>query len=448
MSLRSDCSRDFSELQDFEHQSLAAWISGKTVEVFTIGAQGTVRGNKSDSSGRADSGHSQPGPLRILYVIEAMQGGARRHILQLLTHLDSKCFRPALVCSTRRDPSAESDILRLREAGIPITVIPMRREIYPLADATAYVQLTRHLRANRYDIVHTHCAKAGVLGRLAARRARVPVIIHTPHLLPFQWTRGARRQVYLAVERCAAKWTDRIIVLTEGQKRLAIEAGLCGEQSLSVVPNGIALWQYDRSAERLRKRRALGIDGSTPLVGTVARLVHQKGLEYFLQAARTVRQHLSPSRFLIVGEGPLEYSLRSLAARLGLGEACFWIPHQAKIEAIYCALDVFVLSSLWEGLPYALLEAMGAQCPIVATSIPGPTDVLIDGSSALFAPPANSDAFAEKIIETLRDPAAAAARARHARTLLERFYTLERFLQRTQALYIELAARKLPDADA
>ena len=379
--------------------------------------------------------------LKVLYVIEAMEGGSKRHVLQLLTHLDRSRFIPSLLCSTLRGPRAAEEVEGLRARGLGITVVQMRRGIHPIADLTAYRQILRHLHTHEYDIVHTHSANAGFLGRRAAYRAGVPVTVHTPHVLPFEWASGLERRLYLSLERMAATWSSSIVALTDTQKQIALEAELCHAKKLTVIGNGISTWQYDREEERVRKRKSLGIGPETVLIGTVARLVPQKGLEYFFHAAKGISESVPSSRFLVVGEGQLEKKLHRLTDELGISARCLWIPHQAKIEAIYCAMDVFVLPSLWEGLPYTLLEAMAAACPIVATDIQGNADVICDGETGLLAPPRDGNALAEKVVSLIENPDLAGALARNAVNVVRDQYSLDRFIQETQDLYETLMSQ-------
>ena len=179
-------------------------------------------------------------PIRVTQILEATTGGTGRHLLDLIDGLDSDRIALESVVSLRRDPLFRAQIEQRRARGAIIHEVPMQRAIRPWSDMRALVTLTRLLRRSRPGIVHTHSSKAGFLGRLAARRAGIPAVVHTPHGFAFDAGVSKRlRRRYLRLEKRAMAWTDQLVCVCQAEQRAAARVGLAGEEQTTVVPNGI-----------------------------------------------------------------------------------------------------------------------------------------------------------------------------------------------------------------
>ena len=372
---------------------------------------------------------------RILQVLEATIGGTREHVLQIADRLDRERFELSFAFSNLRDPAFGLEIERLRESGFAVHVVPMKREIRPVSDAACLWRLWRLMRRERYDIVHTHGTKGGVLGRAAARLAGVPRIIHTGHTFPFQWNPGLKGFIYTVVERLAARSAETIVAVSPGQRNVALQARLCPAGKLAVIENGVDFRRYPAPVDCAAKRRELGLPADCPLVGMAARLARQKGCEHFVDAAAAVLDQRPEVRFLLIGGGELAGRVRGQIARLGISDHVRMLGHRSDMAEIYPLLDVFVLSSLWEGLPYAILEAMAARLPVVASRVPGVEDVVRHGVTGFLTGTEDHHEIAARLLELLGDAGLRKRMGRCGREVVEEHYSIERFIKGLAELY-------------
>ena len=377
-------------------------------------------------------------PIRLLHVLEATVGGTRRHLLDLCQNLPRERFQQHLVYSSIRSAGFESDAQRLREAGIEATPLPMRREIEPAEDWHCLQALTRIIQERQPQIVHGHSAKGGFLARLAAHRVPSVRTVYNPHGFPFQMrTSALKHHLYIHLERHAARYTDALVAACEGQKAIALQCGLLPPERISVIPNGINSDEFSVPVDREAIRRELGVPPEAPLVGTVAALSPQKGLDYLIRAAAAVRRERPETHFLLVGEGVLRGSLERLAKSLGVAEGIHFAGARTDVPRVLAALDLFVLPSLWEGLPYALLEAGAAGLPVIATDIPGNCEVIRRGETGYLAKAADALDLTVRLFEALDDPASATVAAA-LQQLVRTEYTLERMIAGHVELYEKL----------
>jgi len=386
--------------------------------------------------------------LRVLQVLEATEGGTRRHLLYLLERLPRDRFDLAAAVSLRRGARVFArDAERLRAAGVRVHEVPMRRRIAPLADYVSLSKLRAVIAREKPDVVHTHASKAGFLGRAAARLARVERVVHTGHVFAFQWATGAKRRRYLALERFAARWADALVCVGPAQHRTAIEAGLPAAK-LVTIPNGVDAARFESLAApeaRARVRAELGLAGDARVVGTVARLAPQKGCGHLMRAARTVLERDPKAIFLLVGSGALEAKLCAEADALGLGERFRFLGERPDAERLYAAMDLFVMPSLWEGLPYAVLEAQASGLAVVASRIPGLVDLVSDGETGRLIELGDEKGLAGAILELLEDRALAARMGAAGRERVRTEFRLDRFIERHAALYAgETSRAELP----
>lgn len=381
-----------------------------------------------------------PAQISLMHVLEATVGGTKRHLLDLCLNLPAERFRQYVVCSVRREERFRQDLQKFQEAGIDVFLLPMRREIHLWEDGRCALQLRKIIQDIKPAIVHGHSSKGGFLARLASRSVRpVPHTVYNPHAFAFQMRVGPfHRWLYLKLEQWAGRWTDMLVAPCESQKELALAHHIIPPERIRVIPNGIRVEQYVQRGAPKQLRVRWGLPEEGKIVGTVAALSPQKGLEYLIRAIAAVRREHPDVHLVMAGDGPLHRTLEQLAQKLGTKEGVHFLGYQEDIPALLGALDIFVMPSLWEGLPYALLEAGAAGLPVIATAIPGNTDIIIPEQTGLLVPPADYFALTIAIIRALTDPQMQTmARALRERVCNE--FTLERMIQGHIQLYEELA---------
>ncbi|MFQ6130804.1 MAG: glycosyltransferase family 4 protein [Armatimonadota bacterium] len=382
--------------------------------------------------------------LRVAQIIEATTGGVRRHLTDLVTHLAGPDFAIHVFCSTRRDPHFRADIERMRQAGAEVTVVDMRREIAPGPDWRAYRELTRLLRDGDFHVVHAHSSKAGVLGRRAAKSAGAPAVVYTPHCFPFEMRAAApTRWFYRQIERRMAGDTNRIIAVCAQEREAALRSRICAPEKIAVIENGLDLEAFDRAQEPAPERQELGLREEDVVIGTMGRLTRQKGQEHLVRALPAILGEQPAARVLLVGEGELRPRLEGLAWELGLSDRVVFAGHREDAAACYQVMDIFVLPSLWEACPYAILEAMAAQTAVVASAVGGCRDIVEDRVSGVLVPPGEPRAIANAVLSILRNPERLAALGEAGRRRVEEHFALARMVERTAELYRELVREKV-----
>jgi glycosyltransferase involved in cell wall biosynthesis len=329
--------------------------------------------------------------------------------------------------------------------GIGVIRMPgLRRPISPAHDATSLLRLTSFLRRNRYQLVHTHTSKAGFLGRLAGRLARVPVIVHNVH--GFAFHEGSSRSIIracAALERAAARWCDLIVTVSRFHREWALSLGIAGPEKLVSIPNGVDPGRAVPTRSREETRTRLGIGSGEFVVAATGRLAPQKGLEYLIRAVPLLRHKTGCRlRVVLVGEGPLKPALTRLGSDLGVDDALLFLGFREDIGDLLAAADAVVLPSWREGLSIALLEAMAASRPVVATNIGSNVEASDGGRAALLVPPRDAAALARAIErlcteEGLRERLALAGQARFRAE-----YTEARMLAGYRERYLELVRRR------
>lgn len=380
--------------------------------------------------------------VKLHHILEATGGGTRRHVRDLLTHLDPELFELSLSASPLREKGFADDIDEFRRLGVTVHLVPTKRGVSPIIDAFAYHRLSKIIKQGRFDIVHTHSSKAGILGRLAAARYGVATIIHTPHVFPFQMNVGpTRKRFYLQLERMAARRTTRLVSVCEAERRTAVQAGLFQAGDVTVIHNGVdpAEWRPAASSRR-NSRRHIGIPDDAFVIGLIGRFMEQKGHRLFVEAANLVAQR-TDARFLLVGDGPTKPAVIQTIERTRLAARFVILPHREDVAACYAACDIIALPSLWEACPYTILEAMAMGLPVVATATGGVPEIIADRVNGRLSPPGDAAALADRLI-ALREnrDARAALGAAAGETVTERFQR-ERMIRAHQDLYVKLHNR-------
>lgn len=330
---------------------------------------------------------------------------------------------------------------RLREQGVTVTDVQIPRRIDPIGDLKALFHLTVALRRVRPDIVHTHTSKAGFIGRMAARLAGVPVVVHTMHEPPHNAAGGPlTRALYIWLERFAALLATHVITVSHANEREILRQRLVARSRFSVIREGLDLRRYPRADDPRAAVRQLGISDEVPVIGAVGRLEEAKGHIYLIRAMPAVLAHKPSARLVIVGGGHLREALQREIDALGLTEAVTLTGYRDDMLALMQGFDVFALPSLWEGLGIVLLEAMAYARPLVAAAVGGVNDVVLPGKTGLLVPPRDPEALGRAICTLLADESLRARLGEAGRERLETEFRDDVCNARLSALYERLLA--------
>ncbi len=370
--------------------------------------------------------------IRLLHIITRLDmGGSAETVVTSVTRMPRAKYSCSLISGPTLDPPPGLEET-LARADVPwIRLAHLGRAVRPLADGVALWELIQAIRRIGPDIVHTHTSKAGFLGRLAARALGVPHIVHTPHGHIFHgYFSPTATRMFAALERLAAPWTDRILTLSDAEAADHLRRRIGRPDQFVTIPSGVEI-------ESVRPAPPTRVVSGRPLVGTVARLVPVKGLQYLIEAAPGILRRYPGARFLLVGEGKMRSTLEAQARSLGLDGRLVFAGFRKDAPALIAGMDVFVLPSINEGMGRVLVMAMALGKPIVATHVGGVGELVGSGEAGLLVPPRDPKALADAVIALLDDPARAAALAEAGRRRAFR-YSAEVMLESLGTLYREV----------
>ena len=357
---------------------------------------------------------------RILYVITELDvGGAERTLVELATRVRREAYEPEVACLTGEGPLVEP----LRARGVAVHLLGARGKW----DVRVLWRL-RRLMAGA-DLVHSFLFHANLAVRLAAVGAGVGAVVASARVA--ERSRPRRRTL-----EC---WTHRLAdveVCVSNGVRDYLGAGGFPREKLAVIPNGVDAARFGRRDPAFK--HSLGIEPQAPLVTTIGRLHEQKGMAYFLRAAASVSHSRPDCRFLVVGHGPLDDELRRLAAEFHIADRVTFLGFCDDVPAVLAATDVFVLASLWEGMPNAVLEAMAAAVPVVATRVEGTVDVIEDGETGVLVMPRDVPALVTSVLRLLADPPRASALGEAGQAHVRAHFPLDAMVRRHEQLYADL----------
>jgi glycosyltransferase involved in cell wall biosynthesis len=370
--------------------------------------------------------------IRVLHIITRLDvGGSTENTLLSVTRMPRGEFSTGLVAgrTTHPPPGAAEALSR---AGVPYTEIrSLRRAVSPILDWLALGQLWRLMRRMPVDIVHTHSSKAGFLGRLAARAAGVPRIVHTPHGHVFHgYFSPVATRIFSRMERVAAPWTDRIVTLSHEEAKDHLRRGIGTPGQFVTIPSGVELGPVLTAAPT-----RLVPDG--PVVGAFARLVPVKGLHHLIDAAPMVLRRCPRARFLLVGEGEMRPALEAQVRARGLQAQVLFTGFREDAASVMAGTDLVVLPSINEGMGRVLVMAMAQGKPIVASRVGGVAELLGEGEAGILVPPGDPTVLAEAISRLLQDPSRARTLGDAGRRRAPR-YSAEAMLEALAKLHHEV----------
>ena len=382
-------------------------------------------------------------PMRVARVITRLNvGGPGRHAILLTAGMDRARFDTTLITGVvGKDEGDLSELARAR--GISPLVIPeLGRPIRPTRDLMALIKLVRIFRDLRPDLVHTHLAKAGALGRVAARLAGVPACVHTFHGHVLEgYFHPVVAQIFRWIEQRLARRTDRIVAISPRLREDILAMGIGRPERMEVISLGLDLERF-RTTPSARLREALGLPRGSPLLGIVGRLVPIKDHPTLFQAMALLEANDAAPHLVVVGDGERREELQRLASSLHLASRIHFLGWRNDLEAILGELDVVICCSRNEGTPLALIEAMAAGVPVLSTDVGGVGDVVVHGETGWLVPPGDPAALAQAVRDLMAAPALRARLAAAGHTVALERHGVEELIRRTEKLYTAVMAGK------
>ena len=355
------------------------------------------------------------GKTKVIHVITRFdKGGASENTFLTVQGLDKNKYDVILIrglseescMGTEETAAVESNLSEAEKGGVKVITIPeLVRSIHPLNDLKALFGLIGIFRDEKPHIVHTHTSKAGILGRWAAFFANITIIVHTPHGHVFwgyfnKW----KTACFIFLERMTASITDKIITLTEQEKKDHLRFKIAPDEKFTVIHSGVDLTAFSNARiNALAMREKLGISPEAFVVGTAGRLTPIKGQKYLLEAAAVISPRKPDLFFVFLGDGELASELSKMASSRGIKNVMF-LGWRQDVPEVMSTFDIFVLPSLNEGMGKVLVEAMALGKPIVASDVGGIPDLVIHNHNGLLVPPADVEGLVNSINELLHDP--------------------------------------------
>ncbi|MBU2495302.1 MAG: glycosyltransferase family 4 protein [Candidatus Omnitrophota bacterium] len=379
--------------------------------------------------------------MKICHLITRLIiGGAQENTLFTCYGLNERGHRVTLLTGPPLGPEG-SLLEEARNRGLEIRLIPaLRRRIDPLRDLISFCAIYRYLRREKPDVLHTHSAKAGILGRLAAGlMRRRPRVIHTIHGLPFHpYQNRILNFIYIAAEKMTALFTDRYISVADNLIVKSLAAGIGKKERYDTIYSGFAVEEFAAASRRKSEvRYRYGFRDDEIIIGKVARLFHLKGHEFLLPAFAAVKKEFPQSRLFLVGDGILKPELEELAENLGVREAITFagLLSPREIPEAISAMDLLVHVSLREGLPKAVAQALAGGVPVVAFDVDGTREVVIDGVTGFLVPPQDSEKLVAAIISALHNSEKSQAMARAGQQFVLNNFAVNLMVSRIEAVY-------------
>lgn len=395
----------------------------------------------------ASQGVKSPRNIKVLHVITRMiVGGAQENTLLTAAGLGQMPGYEVHL-ATGTDDGTEGEIPASAPGIHQVKVIPeMRRSVNPVADAIALWKLYQFMRRERFDIVHTHLAKAGILGRVAARMAGVPTVVHGLHGMVFNdYQTWVVNRACWAAQRLVDPITDHYVTVSTVVTDKAVEAGIGTRRNHTTIYSGMELdWFMAPEIGVEAARAKWGIPTSALVVGTIARMVPVKGYDILFDVIPEILQSHPNTYFLLVGDGPLMESLRTRAKVLGVAERVVFcgLLKREEIPAALAAMDVMAHPARYEGLPRVLVQALAMGKPCVAFDADGTREVVVSGETGYLITPGDARAFAEAVQNLLADEDRRQRFGRAGRMKVDPAFRVETMVSETDRVYRELQQRR------
>ncbi|KPJ58989.1 MAG: hypothetical protein AMJ42_02355 [Deltaproteobacteria bacterium DG_8] len=373
--------------------------------------------------------------IKIAYIITSTGvGGAEKILYHTVTGLDYNQYSVS-ICSLKEKGEIAKELEKL---GIEVHCLHMANKegfIGWLISTIALLKLFSYLRRLKPTIVHSFLFRANILARIAGYLTGVPVIISSIRVM------GGEKGYFHYFEGMTSFMVDHYIAVSESVKRYIVQKSKIPVEKISVIYNGVNVRKHN-SLQTQNVKAPFDIEAKDMILMTVGRLQKQKGHYYLFHAILKVRKEVAKIKLLIIGEGEEENNLKNLAESLDLTDQIIFTGLRFDVENILSMAKIFILPSLWEGMPNTLLEAMAAGRPVIATDVGGVPELVINGETGVLVPPKDSDALASAIIDLLQDELKAEKMGEVGRVRVEKIFNISKTLEKTENLYRELLKEK------
>jgi len=366
--------------------------------------------------------------LQVLPILS----GVQKSMLDIISRLDPNKYDITVLCQTEGDLTQA-----LKQKNIRFITLPeLKREINPYYDLLAFLKLYKLLKHGKYDLVHTHSSKPGIIGRLAAKAAGIKCIVHTVQGFAFH-EHSSNMQIFLVglLEKLAGMASHKVIFVNSKDRDVASKMKLVANHKMVTIHNGVDLNQCN-SANGVKNGNGIKKNGA--MVGMVARLWEQKAPQDYIASIPKVVAKIPDAKFLVIGDGPLETELKKMSAKLGIEKNVQFLGWRQDINDLLKVIDVVVLPSLWEGLPVAILEAMALSKPIVATNIKGNNELVVHGETGYLVKPGNPEEISSYVLKLLNDQPLAKKMGRLGYSRVKEKFALNKIVEQTSSLYENL----------
>lgn len=380
--------------------------------------------------------------MKVAHIITMLElGGAQQNTLFTVTHLDRNKFDVVLICG--RGGILDDEARKIPNLKIHF-LKSMVRPVRPWKDLFCLIQLIHILKKEKLDIVHTHSSKAGILGRIAAWIAGTPIIIHSIHGFGFNpYQKSFVRWLFVILEKWIAKITHTLIAVSSENIAEGLRLGIGTQEQYTLIRSGVDIQKIRKTSESsdtAQLRKKLEIDSNAKIILTVGPFKIQKNPTAFVRLAKNVTKQFPNAQFLMVGDGELRPKITELIQTLNVQDHIKLLGWRRDISQLLSLCDIFVLTSLWEGLPRAGVESLIVGKPVVAFAVDGLREIVKNGENGFLVPPNAVDEMAERIIQILNDDNLLKKLGENARKTIDDSFDIHNMVKQQEVLYQKLCA--------
>ncbi|MFA5858325.1 MAG: glycosyltransferase family 4 protein [Elusimicrobiota bacterium] len=380
--------------------------------------------------------------IRVYHIITKLElGGAQGNTLHTVKYLNRDKFEPGLVCG----PGGILDEEAKTVPNLYLHFVPsLIREIHPLKDISALFELYKVLKKNMPVVVHTHSSKAGILGRIAAWVAGVPVIVHTYHGFGFHdFQNPIVKVLYVLIEKFTSGFTDKLVTVAKDNIEKALSSGIGKREQYAVIRSGIPVGKYKGIVvDVIEEKKKLGLKPEDRVVTTIGPFKPQKNLVDMIKSAKLASEKVGNIKYLFIGDGEQRGMIESLIAELKLENTVKLLGWRKDVGQLLKITDVFAMSSLWEGLPRSILEAMACAKPVVAYAVDGVKEIVIPDKTGYLIEPKDYRTLAEKVVYLIQNNELAQQYGTAGSELINREYDIDYMVIQQEELYTDLVRQK------